>query len=189
MYVGQAKTALLAFLGAKSVKQVLAEKNPPPAAKTDDPAASTEPSRHAYSLPATARAQPNIVPSTVTLPGKLLRLKAELLNLLFLFPEKALRWPEQGADSEKAVQAAGDAASAQVIASAARYTQSGQVPPASIDLSPENVERMADRAARKAKRRLRRKLATEAFIVAVQKAINAEELCVQLQLLDSLIPT
>lgn len=149
---------------------------------------TNESQRFSYQTGGVHRAQSQIVTSNVTAPAKLVKLKAELLNLLFIFPEKALRWSDQDPATEGAVQAAGENAAAQVHASAAKYSLAGQAPPASIDLSPENVERLADRASRKAKRRLRRKLAVDNFLLSVQKAANPQQLLAQVLLLESVIP-
>lgn len=45
-----------------------------------------------------------------------------------------------------------------------------------IDLSEANVERLADKAARKAKRRMRRKLSLDKFVKSVQDAVTAQQL-------------
>lgn len=152
------------------------------------PAPTQDVQRYTYQVPSAPRSQPHIVTSSVVGTAKLIKLKGELLNLLFIFPEKSLRWPDQDAASETSINAAGETAAAQVHASAAKYVSSGLLPPPSIDLSPENVERLAERAARKAKRRLRRKLAAENFISAVQKASTPQQLMTQILLLENIVP-
>lgn len=144
--------------------------------------------RSSYQLPSGPRPQPHIVTSTVSCPAKLLKLKGELLNILFVFPEKVLRWPDQDPSVEAEINAAGETAALQVYSSAAKYTSSGQVPPSSIDLSPENIDRLADKAARKAKRRLRRKISIDNFVKSVQRASCAQQLLPLVSLLEQVVP-
>src|SRR4051812_9095333 len=57
-----------------------------------------------------AKFQPHLNVSTVVVNARLLRLKAELLNLFYIMPEKLLRFPEPDEESLRAIDAAGNAA-------------------------------------------------------------------------------
>ena len=129
-------------------------------------------------VPAFSKAQPPVVTSTITASAKLIKLKGELISVLYAFPEKALRWPDLDEQSEKMIREAGDVAVRNVYSMAERYTNYTQA----------DLERQADRASRKARRRLRRKLAMELFLVAIQKASTPQEIMNQIIILESAIP-
>jgi hypothetical protein len=122
--------------------------------------------------------QHHIVTSNKTSCAKLVKLKGELLNILFSFPEKALKWAELDAASESMIQATGEAAANNVYQSF-----SGRQDP-NVD-----VERLADKASRKARRRLRRKLALDLFLKSVQLAVSPAELLAQTVILEDAIPS
>lgn len=122
---------------------------------------------------------PPIVTSTKTTSAKLVKLKGELFNILYAFPEKALKWPHLDEESEISVTRAGEEAAQALI----EAHQSLPTPPNEADLA-----RAAEKASRKAKRRLRRKLAIEKFGVSVQTAITPQELMQQVLILESAVP-
>lgn len=124
------------------------------------------------------KVQHHIVTSNKTASAKLVKLKGELLNILFAFPEKALKWAELDTASESMILATGEAASNNVYQSF-----SGRQDP-NVD-----VERLADKASRKARRRLRRKLALDLFLKSVQLAISPAELLAQTIILEDAIPS
>lgn len=128
--------------------------------------------------PAFSKPQPHLVTSTITAPAKLIKLKGELLNILYAFPEKALRWPDLDEQSENLIREAGEIAVRNVRNAMDRFG----------NLSQADLERQADRASRKARRRLRRKLALDSFLSCVQKATTPFDLMQQVTLLESAIP-
>eukprot|EP00128_Syssomonas_multiformis_P019034 Colp12_sorted_trinity150504_noHs@8024 len=171
----------------------------------------------------------HIVLSSEVVSARLLRLKAELLNMFYIMPEKTLRLPELDEAGEKAIadagaeaannirngiaklsaNKAGDASAA--AAPAATVTEggekmdedaedkpeasaaslpvvSGDAASSALDMSMSNVERLADKAARKAKRRLRRKLSMEKFVKDVQDATTPQQLLDVTVVLEGAIP-
>lgn len=121
--------------------------------------------------------QQHIVTSTKTAPPKLVKLKGEILNILFCFPEKALKWTELDAASESMIQVTGEAAANNVLQSF-----NGRQDP-NVD-----VDRLAEKASRKARRRLRRKLAMDIFLKSVQLATTPSELLAQVTVLEDAVP-
>lgn len=124
------------------------------------------------------KSQHHIMTSTKTVPAKLVKLKGELLNMLFAFPEKALKWAELDPASETMIQATGEAAANNV------YQSLCNKPDSNVD-----VDRLAEKASRKARRRLRRKLAVDIFLKSVQTATSPAELLVQVAVLEDAIPS
>jgi hypothetical protein len=198
----------------------------------------------------------NIVTSTEVQSARFLRLKGELLNILYILPEKLLRLPDLDEEGEKAITAAGEEAAANIRQGVlklsnnsnggamkktssvdelpvpaptdmdvvdsgvkkdgasdakAASTQIGskvaladrpapttttskhsddevEKAPSSTDMSMSNVERLADKAARKAKRRLRRKLSMDRFLKNVQTAVTPQQLMDVALCLEDAIP-
>jgi hypothetical protein len=122
---------------------------------------------------------PPVITSTKVASAKLVKLKGELFNILYSFPEKALKWTLLDEESEQAVQSAGDEAFQLAIQATTSNNSS---------LSEEEIQKVGDKAARKTKRRLRRKLAVEKFGLAVQTAITPQELLQQVLILEGSIP-
>jgi hypothetical protein len=146
---------------------------------------------------------PPIVTSNPVVSARMLKLKAELLNMFYLMPEKALRLPELDEAAEKAIADVGNEAANSIraglikISGANKAASSGGEgqegdgqgqPKTNIDLSAANVERLADKAARKAKRRLRRKLSMEKFLKDVQDATTPQQLLHMVMSLESALP-
>ena len=220
-----------------------------------------------------ALAQKNIITSTEVQSARFLRLKGELLNILYILPEKLLRLPDLDEEGEKAITTAGEDAAANIRQGVAKLsnnssnssgggvaggaaaaikkknnsvdeqqvttdmdvdsgvkkekeddgdgasdakaaiTQSSskvaltdvipvptttskhsddeveKAPPSSTtEMSMSNVERLADKAARKAKRRLRRKLSMDRFLKSVQTAVTPQQLMDVALCLEDAIP-
>jgi len=68
--------------------------------------------------------QKNIVTSTELQSARFLRLKGELLNILFILPEKLLRLPDLDAEGEKAIASAGEEAAANIRQGVAKLSNS-----------------------------------------------------------------
>jgi hypothetical protein len=143
--------------------------------------ASQEAANYAFPANVQPRNQPHITVSTVTTTAKLIKLKAELLNILYSFPEKALKWPELDQESESLIQSAGEAAANNVLAATAQIISAAQG-------QPVDIKRMAEKASKKARRRLRRKLALEQFTRGVTSAISPADLLKQVILLENSVP-
>jgi hypothetical protein len=149
--------------------------------------------------------QPILTTSNVMVSGRMLRLKAELLNMFYIVPEKLFRWPEPDQEGLRAIEAAGTAAADTVFATAARMAAGEQaVTPAAVvddddedapvnvggmDLSRANVDKLADKAARKAKRRLKRRMSIDLFVNAVLNATTAPQLMEATLVFEAAIPS
>lgn len=139
-----------------------------------------------FSFPsvAPARSQSHIVTSTKTTSTKLIKLKSELFNILYSFPEKALKWPELDSTAENSIHAAGEAAYNNVMSASTSIQAVARESGQAVD-----IHKMAEKASRKARRRLRRKLAVEAFTKAVQTAVAPSDLLTQIIVLETAIPS
>ncbi len=161
--------------------------------------------------------QPFITLCTAVCNAKLVKVKAEMFNIMYMFPEKILRFPDSNEEDIAEIEAAGKAAAQSVFAGAAKLKESGatsgtlaaigggdasdhedggkpaaavaapSINGVAIDLSDENVARLAEKATKKAKRRLRRKLAFNRFVKSVESATTAEELMQCVKLLENAI--
>jgi hypothetical protein len=69
----------------------------------------------AFPLSVQYRSQAHIISSTKTTSSKMVKLKSDIFNILFSFPEKALKWPELDLASEQLIHSAGEAAANNVI--------------------------------------------------------------------------
>ena len=76
---------------------------------------------------------PHITTSTEVVSVRLLKLKAELLNIFYLMPEKALRLPELDAAGEQAVANAGSEAAASIRAGIAKLSGSTAAAAAAVE--------------------------------------------------------
>ena len=182
------KTALFAGInrGVVLAKPLSAtEAANPSVAITVAAALQGDPNAAYYSFPpqhlckVNLNALPHLVTSTKTAPAKLVKLKGELFNILYAFPEKALKWPVLDEASEAVIAKAGEDA----IQSTVEHHRASANPP-----SEEEIARLADKNARKIKRRMRRKMAIENFALAVQSATTAQELLRQLLILEAAVP-
>lgn len=137
-------------------------------------------SRHSF--PSTFKNNPStvhVVPSTKATTAKLVKLKSELLNIFYCFPEKSLKWPALDAEGEAAVEKSGEEAKEQT-----RSTLLIQQP----NLSEEEILKFIEKNERKATRRLRRKLSFESFMTGVQNAVTPQELMTFVITLESAVP-
>jgi hypothetical protein len=138
-----------------------------------------------YSFPSgvTPRNQGHIVTSTKLTSSKLIHLKSELFNILYSFPEKALKWPELDISMESQITSAGESAFNNVMSASSSILAVAQENGQVLDIG-----RMAEKASRKARRRLRRKLAIDQFTKSVQSASSPQDLLTQIILLENAIP-
>jgi hypothetical protein len=153
---------------------------------------------------ASTKFQPILTASSVLVSGRMLRLKAELLNMFYIVPEKLFRWPEPTQEGLLSIEAAGAAAADAVFTTAARMAAGEQtVAPATavdeddedapvnvggLDLSRANVDKLADKAARKAKRRLKRRMAIDLFVNSVLDAITSTQLMNAVVIFEQALP-
>lgn len=148
-------------------------------------ALETDPNASYYAFPpmhlskGNVASLPQIVTSVKLASAKLVKLKGELFNIMYSFPEKALKWPVLDEASEELIAKAGDDAAKSTIAHQRQLPN----PP-----SEEDIARLADKNARKIKRRMRRKMAIEQFALTVQSATTAQDLLKQVLLLEAAVP-
>lgn len=169
--------------------------------------------------------KPDIVTSNTAALPRLLRLKGELLNILFMLPANRLQWqsaPGPGLSSaemeseQASIAAAGEKASKSVFdgaerALAARSANAAAaaaestdedilkallndddslaiIDGADVDLSPANVEVLAEQAAEKARRKSSNHLSMQRFIRDVQQTVKPQQLLQLASALQDAIP-
>jgi hypothetical protein len=165
--------------------------------------------------------KPDLVTSNVVILPRLLRLKGELLNILFMLPAKRLNWrtptglsaaemeSEQNsitAAEEKASKSVYDGAEKAIAARAANAAASegtdedvlkallsddeslAIIDGVDVDLSPSNVEVLAEKAAEKARQKLSHHLSMQRFIRDVQQAMKPQQLLQLASQLEEAIP-
>lgn len=154
--------------------------------------------------------------STNVTSARLIKLKAELINILCILPEKSLLWPELSEEEKDEIEKAGlesanstfqlnqealkddyDAVKAAVlerISDAAKKDSAGENPPEDEPISSnihplfDTVLKQVEKAVKKTTRRMRRKLSMDKFLVAVQSAESPNELLEQVKALENIIP-
>lgn len=99
--------------------------------------------------PAPAVPKPDLVTSTVVVPPRMLRLKGELLSILFILPTKRLRWrtstgmPAEIEAEQASIIAAGEHAAQNVLNGAAKLRAMKQASlPKESDTAESTLERM-----------------------------------------------
>lgn len=123
------------------------------------------------------------LPLSPNASAKLIKLKGELFNLLYIFPEKALEWGTLNEEDERTVDQAGEAAAKQAETLHTPHLNSD--PPL---LTQEEFNKLVEKARRKAKRRLKRALARDRFVQAVQTAVTPNDLMRMIVTLQRSIP-
>eukprot|EP00597_Dinobryon_sp_UTEXLB2267_P015929 CAMPEP_0170128380 /NCGR_PEP_ID=MMETSP0020_2-20130122/21138_1 /TAXON_ID=98059 /ORGANISM="Dinobryon sp., Strain UTEXLB2267" /LENGTH=1040 /DNA_ID=CAMNT_0010362293 /DNA_START=759 /DNA_END=3880 /DNA_ORIENTATION=+ len=151
--------------------------------------------------------KPDVVTSTAVLLPRLLRLKGELMNILFMLPTKRLQWqssaslsPAEAEAEQASIEAAGKLAAQRILEGAEKTksadeavnseSESAEETAESLEANgtEENLEELAEEAAEKARRSLACQLGMDRFVRDVQQAVKPRQLFQLASQLEDAIP-